>query len=177
MNLPPSLARYLAACYAPPMPLDSPPPTAFDLASRPGFLIRRLHQIHVALFIEECAAFEVTPVQYSLMTVLHARPGLEQARLGEETGVDRATLANVVGRLERRGLVRRRPSGRDRRVRLVSLTPAGAALLIQMEEPARRAHTRTLAALPPDARHAFTHALAHLVEAGNSSGRAPLRLG
>lgn len=159
------------------MPLDSPAPTVFDLASRPGFLIRRLHQIHVALFIEECAAFEVTPVQFSLMTVLQAHPGLEQARLGEEAGVDRATLANVVGRLERRGLVRRRPSGTDRRVRLVSLTPGGAALLIQMEEPARRAHARTLAALPPDARHAFTHALACLVEAGNSSGRAPLRLG
>ena len=37
---------------------------------RPGYLIRRLHQIHYALFFEECAAFGITPVQYGLLTLL-----------------------------------------------------------------------------------------------------------
>ena len=40
------------------------------LQERPGFLIRRLHQIHVALFMEECAAESITPVQYSILTAL-----------------------------------------------------------------------------------------------------------
>src|ERR1017187_2232352 len=74
--------------------------TAFDLASRPGFLIRRLHQIHVALFADECATFDVTPVQYSIMTVVRAQPGLDQVRLAAEVGVDRTTLASVLARLE-----------------------------------------------------------------------------
>ena len=82
-------------------------PSAFDLAVRPGFLIRRLHQIHLALFAEECGAFNVTPVQFSILTAAAAQPGLEQARLAHEVGVDRTTLANVVARLEGRGLVRR----------------------------------------------------------------------
>ena len=162
--------------YPAPMP-DAAAPTAFDLAARPGFLLRRLHQIHVALFIEECAAFEVTPVQYSIMTAVQAHPGLDQARLGEEVGVDRATLANVAGRLEARGLVLRRASPADRRVRLVEMTEAGSALLARMDAPARHAHARTVAALPDADRRAFIEALARLVEAGNGHGRAPLRLG
>ncbi|MET0278596.1 MAG: MarR family transcriptional regulator, partial [Pseudorhodoplanes sp.] len=79
------------------------PPSAFDLAHRPGFLIRRLHQIHTALFIEECADFNVTPVQYSVLTAIAEQSAMEQARLAQEVGVDRATLANVVARLEVRG--------------------------------------------------------------------------
>lgn len=150
---------------------------AGSLASRPGFLIRRLHQIHVALFLEECGAFEVTPVQYSIMSAVQANPGLDQASLGEEVGVDRATLANVAGRLESRGLVQRRASPTDRRLRLVWMTDGGADVLARMEPAARRAHDRTIAALPGPERRAFTQALAQLVQVGNGHGRAPLRLG
>ena len=46
---------------------------SWQLEQRPGYLIRRLHQIHVALFQKECAAFEITPLQYSLLTALAAR--------------------------------------------------------------------------------------------------------
>ena len=45
------------------------------LWDRPGFLIRRLHQIHVALFLEECRGFDVTPVQYAVLTALAIAPG------------------------------------------------------------------------------------------------------
>ena len=54
---------------------------SFALAARPGFLIRRLHQIHLSLFADECGAFKVTPVQYSILTAVAAQPGLEQAAL------------------------------------------------------------------------------------------------
>jgi len=174
------MARRPRRWYAAAMPndpmLDSVP-TVHDLATRPGFLIRRLHQIHVALFIEECAAFDVTPVQYSIMSAVQAHPGLDQARLGEVVGVDRATLANVAGRLDRRGLVRRQASAVDRRLRLVEITADGAALLARMDAPARRAHARTIEALAPADRSVFVQALAQLVQSGNAHGRAPLRLG
>jgi DNA-binding MarR family transcriptional regulator len=153
------------------------PPSAFDLSSRPGFLIRRLHQIHTALFIEECAAFSITPVQYSVMTMAEEQPGLEQARLGHDVGVDRTTLANVVARLEARGLLRRTTTRTDRRLKRVFLTARGKKLLEQMAPAARRAHARTIEALSPQQRDAFLHALAQLVASGNDFGRAPLRLG
>jgi MarR family transcriptional regulator, lower aerobic nicotinate degradation pathway regulator len=152
------------------------PTSTSDLAARPGFLIRRLHQIHLALFAEECSAFNVTTVQYSIMTVAAARPGLDQMALAYEVGVDRATLANVVARLETRGLLRRTRGRTDRRLKNVTLTAAGRTLLGHMAEAAHRAHERTVEALPPDERAAFLHALRQLVDVGNEYGRAPFRL-
>lgn len=146
------------------------------LASRPGFLIRRLHQIHLALFAEECGALGLTPVQFSIMTVAAERPGLDQVGLAHAVGIDRATTANVLARLETRGLLRRTPSRQDRRLKLVRVTAAGRKLLRAMDGPASRAHSRTVEALPTSERDAFLAALQHLVEAGNDSGRAPLRL-
>ena len=150
--------------------------TSFALAARPGFLIRRLHQIHLSLFAEECASFNITPVQYSILTAVAAQPGLEQAALAQEVGVDRATLANVVARLAARGLVRRRQGKRDRRLKHVLPTAACERLLARMEGPARRAHERTIDALAGRERALFMKALSHLVSAGNAHGRAPLRI-
>ncbi len=90
----------------------------------------------------------LTPVQFSIMTVAKAQPGLDQAALAQEVGVDRTTLANVLARLEGRGLVSRCGSPTDRRVKRVSLTRQGATLLTRMAGAAERAHDRTIAALP-----------------------------
>ncbi len=50
----------------------------WPLNERPGYLIRRLHQIHVALFQEVCAGLEITPLQYSLLSALAARGTADQ---------------------------------------------------------------------------------------------------
>jgi DNA-binding MarR family transcriptional regulator len=136
-----------------------------------------MHQIHLALFAEECAEFDITPVQYSILTVAGAQPGLDQAQLAYEVGVDRATLANVLARLEGKHLVKRKPSVSDKRVKLVSLTARGAAVLEQMLLPVQRAHDRTIAALPATEQAQFLKLLTRLVDAENAYGRAPLRLG
>jgi DNA-binding MarR family transcriptional regulator len=149
---------------------------SFALEARPGFLIRRLHQIHLSLFAEECAPFNVTPVQYSILTAVTAQPGLEQAALAQEVGIDRATLANVVARLAARRLVERRQGKRDRRLKHVLPTAACGRLLARMEDPARRAHERTINPLGRRDRALFMKALAQLVTAGNDHGRAPLRI-
>jgi DNA-binding MarR family transcriptional regulator len=87
------------------------------------------------LFAEECAAFDVTPVQYSILTAVAAQPGLEQAALAQEVGIDRATLANVVARLAARRLVQRRHGTRDRRLKHVLPTAACGRLWHGMEGP------------------------------------------
>ncbi|OYV33609.1 MAG: MarR family transcriptional regulator [Rhodospirillales bacterium 20-64-7] len=147
-----------------------------DLANRPGFLIRRLHQIHLALFAEECAGFDVTPVQYSVLSVIAHRPGMDQSQISEEVGVDRATLANVVARLEDAGLLKRIVSRLDRRQKLLSLTAPGRSVLNRMRGPVERAHDRTIEPLSPQKREKFMELLAALVDAGNDHGRAKLRI-
>lgn len=151
-------------------------PSAWDLTSRPGFLIRRLHQIHVALFLEECGDLGLTPAPFSVLSLIEQNPGLEQARLTHEVGVDRTTLAGVVARLEKRGLLRRQQRREDRRLKRVFPTREGLALLKRIEAPARRAHDRIIEALAAPERQRFLLALAELVEAGNDYGRAALRL-
>ncbi|MCP1673568.1 DNA-binding MarR family transcriptional regulator [Natronocella acetinitrilica] len=145
------------------------------LSSRPGFLIRRLHQIHVALFLEECAEFDITPVQYSLLTALRAGE-MDQKTLAENIGIDHATTTNVVKRLEVGGWLKRRTGEKDRRRRLVWLTPAGEVLLDRMHGPAQRAHDRTVSHLKPRDRERFVAYLTELVEAGNAFGRAPFNI-
>ncbi|RAI04490.1 MarR family transcriptional regulator [Acuticoccus sediminis] len=147
------------------------------IAERPGFLIRRLHQIHVAIFAEECHGEVITPVQYSVMSAVAECKDADQTVLAHAVGLDRTNMAAVLDRLAKRGLIRRRVAPRDRRMKLASVTPAGEALMKRVAEAVDRAHARTVEALPEDERAAFIAALKTLVRANNALGRAPLKMG
>ncbi|AUT68347.1 MULTISPECIES: MarR family winged helix-turn-helix transcriptional regulator [Paraburkholderia] len=144
------------------------------LNERPGFLIRRLHQIHVALFMEECAAEGITPVQYSILTALEQLGPSEQVVLSRAVGLDRANTADVITRLAQRRFVQSRVSRTDRRKKVAELTGVGHALLARLEAPVARAHERTIAALPSDERATFLRQLLLLVETNNELSRTPI---
>src|SRR5271163_2773613 len=140
------------------------------LLARPGFLIRRLHQLHCALFLEETRGFDITPVQYSLMTALAARGELDQNSLALEIGLERTSVAEVVPRLQGRGLLQRRRSADDGRVRLVRLTRKGKTLARRMARAVQRAHDRTIGRLEKSEKELFLLQLIKLVEANNEIG-------
>ena len=96
-----------------------------DLHRQPGHLIRRAQQIAVAIFIEECAAFDLTPVQYAAMVAIQENEGIDATRLSAQIAFDRSTLGNVLERLEARGFVERYPSPDDKRIKLLKLTAQG----------------------------------------------------
>ena len=121
--------------------------TSWPLEERPGYLIRRLHQIHVALFQEKCAAFQITPLQYSLLTALAKRGIADQTTLAADVALDRTTTTGALKRLQSRRFVDRATSLRDRRSQACRLTRTGAALLRKMEKSARAAHLETVADL------------------------------
>src|SRR5246500_4864886 len=79
----------------------------WPLEDRPGYLIRRLHQIHVALFQERCAAFEITPLQYSLLTALAKRGTADQTTLAADIALDRTTTTGALKRLQSRKFIER----------------------------------------------------------------------
>ena len=119
----------------------------WPLEERPGYLIRRLHQIHVALFQEKCAAFEITPLQYSLLTALAKRGTADQTTLAADIALDRTTTTGALKRLQSRGFVDRAIAHHDRRSQTCRLTRTGGALLRKMEKSARSAHLETVADL------------------------------
>ena len=146
------------------------------LWSRPGYLIRRLHQIHLALFLEECRASQLTPVQYGLLTALAIRGDLDQVSLAEELGLDRTTTAEVLRRLEARRLVSRKPNPDDRRAKLARITPQGRKLMGAMFRSMQRAQDRLCAPLSQKERDVFMQTLVRLIEANNAVGRGALRI-
>jgi DNA-binding MarR family transcriptional regulator len=119
----------------------------WPLYDRPGFLARRLHQIHVSLFSERCAAFRITPLQYSLLSQLAVLREADQTTLAAAVALDRTTTTGALKRLAARGLVDRSTSPTDRRAQICRLTDEGEALYGAMERSAREAHAQTVAAL------------------------------
>jgi len=143
--------------------------------SRPGFLIRRLHQIHYAMFLEECKEGGITPVQYGVMTVLARNPWLDQTAIGYEVGLDRTTAADVIKRLEDKGLLERRINPLDRRSRQAAVTERGLSIMGALQDSMARSQHRLLQPLSPGDQKVFMSLLVELVEANNQYGRAALK--
>ncbi|RZJ14077.1 MAG: MarR family transcriptional regulator [Haliea sp.] len=117
------------------------------LYARPGFLLRRAHQISAAVFEDECRSVALTPAQFGVLSVLRASPGLDQSSLARALGFDKVTVLRVLRGLETRGLIARAPAPQSRRNLAISLSDAGAALLQQAQAPAERAYGRLMAPL------------------------------
>src|SRR5262249_2831442 len=80
-------------------------------------------------------------------------PGIDATRLSAVIAFDRSTLGNVIERLETKRLIERKPSGEDKRVKLLYLTKSGAMLLRDIIPPVDRAQGRMLPPwTPPDRR-------------------------
>jgi MarR family transcriptional regulator, lower aerobic nicotinate degradation pathway regulator len=140
----------------------------WPLGQRPGFLVRGLHQIHVALLQERCAAYEITPLQYSLLSALAVRGTADQTTLAGDVALDRTTTTGALKRLQTRGFIQRAVPRDDRRARACTLTAAGAGLLRKMEAAARAAHRDTLASLSRPDQKRFV-ALMQKIVAANAS--------
>jgi DNA-binding MarR family transcriptional regulator len=145
-----------------------------ELYRRPGFLIRRVHQIAVSLFVEETGKLGVTNRQYGIMFVLKHRPGIDQISVANLLGLDRSTTGMVLTKLENDGLVSRSVDARDRRRHSLQLTRSGRRLLSELAEPARRAQARLLSVFTSHEQTLFLQLLDKLTQEFNGSTRIPL---
>ena len=157
------------------MPSKQSPITMDAVYAAPGYLFRRMQQIAVALFIEECRAFDLTPVQYAALIAIHTHPGIDATRLSAVIAFDRSTLGSVIERLESKKLIERKPSDEDKRVKLLYLTKAGATILREIMPSVEKAQARILQPLKPSDRKVLLSLLTQLVDLNNESSRVPLR--
>jgi MarR family transcriptional regulator, lower aerobic nicotinate degradation pathway regulator len=147
--------------------------TLNDLYQRPGFLLRRSHQISAAVFENACASVALTPAQYGVLTVLASEPGLDQTRLARALAFDKVTVMRVCKGLEERGMIERRVSEHSRRQMAVVLTAAGKLLLLQARGPAELAYQRLLSPLTPEQRNQLIEILETLTQGLAEDARAP----
>ena len=140
--------------------------------ARPGFLLRRAHQISAAVFEDECKAVSLTPAQFGVLTVLRSSPGLDQSSLARALGFDKVTVLRVLRGLEARGFVERAPAPESRRNLAVMLSPAGNKLLAKAQKPAELAYHRLMSPLSNEQQMQLVALLQQLTEGLEGHARA-----
>ncbi|WP_338034719.1 MarR family winged helix-turn-helix transcriptional regulator [Jiella avicenniae] len=143
----------------------------------PGHLIRRLQQIAVAVFQNELSAVgsDFTPVQYAALRTISEHPGLDQASVSAFIAYDRVTIGGVIERLVLKGVIEREISKKDRRARVLTITPKGRDLLERIAPSVSEAQRAMLSGLDEAETAEFIRLLRKAIDASNESGRAPLR--
>nr|WP_315185062.1 MarR family transcriptional regulator [uncultured Albidiferax sp.] len=159
------------------MTASLPTPALPGLDDLPGHSIRRLQQIAVGIFMDEAGDQNITPVQFALLFAAAQQAGLDQRTLAGKIGLDTSTIGAVVDRLEARELIARQVSPDDKRVRLLSVTPAGLELLDTVMPAMQRAQERMLAPLPPADRPIFMAMVKQIVEQNGAWSRGAKEAG
>ena len=139
-----------------------PPNPHHDLAHRPGFLLRKAHQVAVAIFFEEVGKIALTPPQHNVLATVQSHPGIHQTALALIVGYDRATVGAVLAGLEARALVRRIGTAADLRLKTIRITRGGSTLLRSSAKAMDRINQRILQCLEPNQQEAFIAMLAKI---------------
>lgn len=134
------------------------------LQRSPIHLLHRAGQCAGDIFHAEMKDGDLTPRQMAVLTTVASNEGLSQTGLVDRTGIDRSTLADIVRRMQRKGLLQRRRTKEDARAYSVKLTDEGRRLLRTAEPLARRADDRILEALPAKQREQFVDDLLAIVD-------------
>jgi DNA-binding MarR family transcriptional regulator len=135
------------------------------LARSPLHMLHRAGQCAGEVFHAELQEGELTPRQYAVLVTVAGNEGLSQTGLVERTGIDRSTLADIVRRMLKKGMLQRRRTKEDARAYAVKLTEEGRRVLRNADPLSKKVDERILEALPPKQREQFLEDLSVIVEA------------
>ena len=142
-------------------------------ARGPGFLVRRLQQVSLAIFHDHLKPLAITPLQNTVLLVLQNEEGIDQVTVAARARTDTSTVKDVVTRLEGKGLLRRELGVVDRRTRQIFLTEEGRELLVQAAQEARRASQLLLSPLGAAERALFLDMMDRVVTAHEEKNPTP----
>jgi DNA-binding MarR family transcriptional regulator len=134
-------------------------------------LLHRAGQRAGDLFAMHRGELDLTPRQYAVLAAAAEQEGTTQTGMVELTGIDRSTLADIVQRLIKKGLLQRRRTREDARAYAVKLTPQGRALLEAAEPVVTRTDELVLSSLSAAEREQFVTWLANMIAACEGKAR------
>jgi DNA-binding MarR family transcriptional regulator len=105
------------------------------------------------------AAHHISMWGYIVLSALVEQPVRTQTALAQAIRADKSRIIGVLDELQEAGLIQRQPDPADRRVHLLSLTPAGSELRQSVQAGIRRGEEGLLAQLPEADREAFLRSL------------------
>jgi len=132
---------------------------AYSLKNSPGHLLRRAQQYAHDLYAKQVGSSGPTPRQYEVLHAVSRNEGLSQTDLVRQTGIDRSTLADMIARMMKKGLLSRKRTKEDARANAVSITAAGKRMLNTANSRVAKAETGALAVLPASQRSGFMKSL------------------
>lgn len=136
------------------------PSEDYRLQHQVGFILRKAHQRHVAIFAAHIA--DLTPPQFAALAKLNDIGEASQNHLGALIAMDAATVKGVIDRLKARGFVDLTKHEVDRRRLMVSLTAEGREAIARLLPLARRITEETLGPLSPREAATFLKLLARI---------------
>jgi len=128
-----------------------------------GNLIRRAQQLHMATWAR-VADPDITSTQYGILTILDRLGEASQRELGDEADLDRSTIADLVRRMEKSGLIARRRAAGDARRNVVTLTEHGAAERVRLAPRVDDVQRELTGHLDSDETAALFHGLWRMLE-------------
>ncbi|QTF08615.1 MarR family transcriptional regulator [Brenneria izadpanahii] len=93
---------------------------------------------------------DLTKPQYAVLEALDREPELDQLSLGQASATTRATLTEMLSRMEKRGLIERRTDEKDGRQKRVTITPEGRKMLLEARPVADRVTDSLIHELSPE---------------------------
>jgi DNA-binding MarR family transcriptional regulator len=134
------------------------------LAQSPIHLLHRAGQCAADIFAAEMAGLDLTPRQFAVLLTVSMNEGLSQTDLVMLTGIDRSTLADIVRRMLKKGLLQRRRTREDARAYAVKLTDEGMRILAAARPKVEAVDARILLALSADQRSNLVTDLKSIVD-------------
>src|SRR3954469_3481646 len=131
------------------LPIDAP-----ERRRLPLLLRRAWYGLNQA-FRRRIAHLEITPDQFTVMRTLLENEGIRQRELTELMSSDPNTVASLLERMEKAGLIQREEHRRDRRAHQLGLLPLGRRKYEEAREIAIAMQEEVLSALPENAREKF----------------------
>lgn len=158
---------------------DYPESGPYRLGLSTSHLLHRAEQLAADRFAQ-LVGDAVTLRQFAVLAAVAEAPGVSQIDLVRATGIDRSTLADMMTRMEKRGLIARATSEADGRARSVTLSPLGLSTFHASIAHARAADAAILDMLPRTKAKSFQNTLMKLSkladEAAAKAERAARRL-
>jgi len=138
-----------------------------DLGSLPdlvGYHLRMAQVMAFRDFDRELSDLDITPAVFGVLEILRRNKGLTQSRLALAIGLDRSSLVPLLDKLQKRNVVEREASTKDRRSNHLHLTANGEQLLVEAERRVMLHEKRILARLTKSERQQLINLLTKLAK-------------
>ena len=141
----------------------------FDKTKSAGFLANHMARLFANGLHQRIAPLGIAPAQFmALLELWGEKNGLTQRMLVERLDVEQATMANTLARMQRDGLIEKKPHPGDKRAQLICLTQKAIDLKFDAIAAAAAQNRLALSSLSDDEHQQFLQLMGTVIKSMQS---------